>query len=254
MKFKRIMILDKFPLDLVSKTDFINALGKWILIGEKKKIFYSNVHTIVTAKKDKEFYEYLKKADIVYPDGWGPVLALRLSSKRKIAKHLTRVNAADFIYVLLAKMNSSRAKIYLLGDAGKTLKKAVRNIGRKYRNIKIVGSHDGYFDAKENQLILKKIKEARPNLVLIGMGTPIQEMWVKNNWNKLPNSVYWCVGGLFNYISGTKKRAPKWMRENSLEWLYRLLQEPKRLWYRYTIMNIKFIYYLFSSLARKNLH
>ncbi len=238
---KKEFVFGNIPISLISKKELIDNLVNWCKRGLKKKIFYTNIHTIFTAKRNKNFLTELKSGDVVYPDGWGPLLAFSKTSEPE------RVNAADFIDNLLIRLNKNGLRIYLLGDKVAVLEKIVKVFLKKYTNIKIVGFHSGFFTDSENRLIVKEINNKKPQLVLVAMSTPKQELWISDNWNNLPKSVFWSVGGLFNYIAETRKRAPLWMRKYYLEWLYRFMQEPKRLFFRYTFENLYFLFLFITS-------
>lgn len=120
--------------------------------------------------------------------------------------------------------------------------KVKEKLQQKIPSLNIVGEYHGYFDKENNKEIVNKINNCRPNILLVGMGTPKQEEWIYQNHYHLNVSLCWAVGGLFDFISGKIKRAPLWMLHCHLEWLYRLCQEPKRLWKRYIVGNLKFIY------------
>lgn len=246
-KIKRILLFDCIPLDILSTNKFIKILSTWIENNEKKAIFYLNTHNIVQSLQNQSYLSALQAADIIYPDGWGPVITAQLSG----IQYPERVNAADFIDKVFQNLNKQKNKIYLLGSEEKILKKSVKNISRKYRNIVIAGYYHGFFTEYQEKKIISDIKTKRPDLTLIGMGTPKQELWVRKNWKYLPNGVYWTVGGLYHYISGRQSRAPSWLRNNGLEWLYRLLLEPRRLWKRYIIGNMIFLYLLSTYFVKK---
>ncbi len=245
----RVKILDQVPMDLLSEEQFIRKTISWVVNKEKRKVFYINAHSVLTAINNSNFLTAINLGNLVYPDGWGPVIVARMEG----FKNIVRINAADFIDDLLQKLNDLKVKIYLLGSEKSVLEKTVQKIQKKYSKIIICGYHQGFFNKEKERLIIKEIKSTKPHIVLVGMGVPKQELWVNDNWDNLPNAVYWTVGGLFYYISGLRSRAPKWMRNYSFEWLYRLIQEPKRLWERYTFGNLLFIYYFFSWLIKKKI-
>jgi N-acetylglucosaminyldiphosphoundecaprenol N-acetyl-beta-D-mannosaminyltransferase len=206
-----------------------------------------NTYGVVTFIKNEKYAEIIEKADIVYADGCGPILASRFS-KNKLS---IRVNVGDYIDKLFNSIQRYQLTIYLLGGQTRLLKKTISVIKKKYPLIRISGYHHGFFSKESNFEIIKNIKKGHPNIVLVGMGLPIQEFWINDNWEFLPDAVYLGVGGVFEYIAG-KIRAPLWMRNNCLEWLYRFFQEPKRLWRRYTLDNISFIYTFIKHLTKNN--
>lgn len=109
----------------------------------------------------------------------------------------------------------------------------------KYPQFQVVGTHDGYFDksvdSQENQMVIEKINKVRPNILLVGFGMPVQEYWLQENWEKIDTNIALTGGAVFDYLSGELRRAPRWMTDHGLEWLGRLIIEPRRLWKRYII-------------------
>jgi len=246
-KVPRLLLFDSVPLNLINQDLFIKTFSYWVKQKQKKSIFYLNAHGVVTSFDSSGYLRALKFADLIYPDGWGPAILARLFGHPWIE----RVNAADFIDKVLEILNSQRAKLYLLGCEKETVARTARVIKQKYKKINICGFHNGFFTKGEENRMLGEIRATKPNVLLIGMGIPKQELWVHNNWKRLPNGVYWTVGGLFYYISGLKSRAPLFMRRIGLEWLYRLFQEPRRLGKRYTVVNLKFMGRTFVSYLSK---
>jgi exopolysaccharide biosynthesis WecB/TagA/CpsF family protein len=237
-RFPKVLLFNKVPFNNISRKEFVWLTTKWISENKKKMICYLNAFGVTNYFKDKDFAKTLTTSSLVYSDGWGPVFASRIFGQ----KVKERVNAADFIGEFFDKINRKGVRLYLLGDTNEVVKTAAKNIESNYSNIKIVGVHNGFFGGRESLKIVKDIGLKTPDLVLIGMGQPKQEHWLNENYAKLPNATYWCVGGLFNYIAETRKRAPFWMRKSGLEWIYRFFQEPRRLFYRYTVENVYFLF------------
>ncbi len=201
-------------------------------ISYKKTSFFFNVnsHGIYLALKSPSYLEILNAADVPYADGWGPVLLSKMQ-KTSLDK---RINVGDYIDYLLALLERKGVKIYFLGCEDHVVVSAVEKVKKRYPNIKIVGYHNGFFNMSEEQDLIKEIKNLNSQVIFLGMGNPQQEEFLWRNKQYLPQALYITVGGVFHYLARTKKRAPIWMREKYLEWLYRLFQEPKRLYFRYS--------------------
>jgi len=243
---KRTYLFGRVPFDTITKKVLVETLSDWAGKHKKSLVLNMNTHGAVIFLKNRKYAQAIKSADIIYPDGWGPVLASRfLSGPLK-----ERVNVGDFIPDLLQLLNKNKLALYLLGCENATVKKAESTIREKYPDIVISGSHHGFFSRSEEKLVIKEIWTKRPDFVLVGIGVPNQELWIYKNWNILPNAIYMGVGGVFYYIAGIKSRAPKWIRNYYLEWLYRFFQEPKRLWKRYTLDNAAFMYLFVKSLFK----
>ena len=252
---QKVLILNKVPVDNLTAKKFKRIILEWSRQRQKRVVLYLNTNGLINYIENSEFSKIFKLADIIHADGWGPIYASRLSKTRLPE----RVNVTDVIDDLLEKFNIQKTRIYLLGCKHKEVKKTANTINKRYPGITICGYHGGFFPKRYEPKIVKAIANSNPDLVLIGMGTKFgasisyQELFISKNFKKLPNAVYWAVGGLFYYISGQKLRAPKWMRTNGLEWLFRFFQEPKRLWRRYTITNLKFAYYTIGFLIKHSL-
>jgi len=240
---KKIYVFDSIPFQVISKTSFIQYLLDSTESRKRIKIFYLNVHNCIYAFRYPDYLSVLKRSNFIYADGWGPLIYARLLFGVKGE----RVNAADFINDVLFALNRMSARVYLLGSDEFTLRHAIKTIRNNYKNISVTGKN-GFFSHSSNKKVLTDICKESPNLVLVGMGTPRQEKWIDSNIRELPAGVYWAVGGLFDYIAGTKSRAPRFMRDYGLEWLYRFMQEPGRLFVRSTFENVYFGYLFFKSL------
>ena len=245
MRNKRISLFDKVPFDRVGKKKLIEILIDWATKGKKKKAFNMNAYGVVTYLENEKYAKIMDSADIIYPDGWGPVFASRFFNKPLEE----RVNVGDFIGYLLERSDTKSLRIFLLGCKKRVVEKAKKIIKAKYKTLK-TDVHDGFFSRRKEKEIISMINKFEPQIVLVGMGNPKQEIWIDKNWDLLPSAVYMGTGGVFHYIAGTKSRAPNWMRKSGLEWLYRLFQEPGRLWKRYTIYNLVFIRYLLKYILK----
>ena len=121
-----------------------------------------------------------------------------------------------------------------------------REQDERYPDLRIVGTHHGYFDrtlgGEENNHVIQMINSAKPNVLIVGFGMPFQERWLLENWEHVDANIFLTGGACLDYMSGRVRRAPRWMLDNGLEWLYRLLLEPVRLWKRYLIGNPLFLY------------
>ena len=213
-------------------------------IKKKKKSFIVaiNPEKILKARKDNSLKELLNKATYQIPDGIGVVIASKVR-KGKIKSRITGIDSMDMLCEL---SNQFGYKIFLYGAKEEVLQKAKDNLIQKYPHIKIVGTMNGY--EKDNKKIIEAVNKSKAEIIFVGMGSPKQELWITNNMEKLCPYIYQGVGGSFDVLSGNIKRAPKWMRKIGLEWLYRLIREPKRIF-----RQIKLFKFLFLCIfCRKN--
>jgi N-acetylglucosaminyldiphosphoundecaprenol N-acetyl-beta-D-mannosaminyltransferase len=154
----------------------------------------------------------------------------------------------------MAPAEKHSLSLFLLGASDEVVAAARANLESRYPRLSIVGSHHGYFDKRpdcsENATVVRLINESRPDIVLVGMSVPVQERWLWENWEQLSASVALVVGAVFEMLAGTKRRPPRWMTDHGLEWLGRLLLEPRRLWRRYVLGNPAFVARVFREYLR----
>lgn len=175
--------------------------------------------------KDKAFFDIVKKSDLVIPDGIGIVWGARMQGERV----LHRIPGVEFTWQLLELANKKGYKVYLLGAKEKVLKKAVKNIKDTFPSVNIVGFHSGYFDKKEEKNIINEIKKNNTQILLVGMGGGKQEKWIWRHKDELNTPLNIGVGGSLDVWSGEVKRAPNFIQRTGLEWLYRIIIQPKRI-------------------------
>jgi N-acetylglucosaminyldiphosphoundecaprenol N-acetyl-beta-D-mannosaminyltransferase len=227
------------PVDLSQPADLLRTVSSWAADEQGRRVMYVNAHVVNQSRSTPELGEALRRADLVYCDGYGVRLAAR-------ALHLAvphRMTGADWIWGLAALCELSGQSIYLLGSEPPIAHEAAGRLERWYPRLHIAGAHHGFFelDSPHNERVIEHINERRPEIVLVGMGTPKQELWVDRYADRLGGAVVWTVGALFDYVSGQTPRAPRWLADNGLEWIFRLAIEPQRMWRRYLIGNPVFL-------------
>ena len=232
--------------DNISKETALNTIYNFLTDKRKKKsrkIFFTNVHTIYLAGKNPEFAQTINNADLVLPDGSGLKIAGEIFSK-PIKENL---NGTDFAPLILETAVQLKAKVYLLGATEEVITRCVHKLNMKYPELIIAGFHSGYFLPGEKEKILTDMKNISPDIVLVAMGSPLQEIMVNKIAGQLKNSVCLAVGGLFDFMSGGKKRAPQLIRQLGLEWLFRFFQDPKTKWERIIIEIPAFLFSVIKS-------
>lgn len=207
----------------------------------KSFIVAINPEKVLKARKDDALKSILNSATYQIPDGIGIIYA----SKIKKGNIKSRITGIDCMDMLCNLANTENYKIFMYGAKEEVITKAKENLEKKYPNIKIVGTIDGY--EKDNEKIIKTINNSKADIIFVALGSPKQENWIISNMDKLNVKIYQGVGGSFDVISGNIKRAPEWMQKSGLEWLYRLIKEPKRIF-----RQIKLIKFLFLILFNKN--
>jgi len=201
-------------------------------------VFFINADCMNIACKDEKYYRILQQADALFPDGIGIHLASRLLT----TSLKENTNGTDFFPRLCRQATENGLSLFLLGAAPGIAEAAAKNMTALFPNLKIVGTQHGYFTREEETGVIGRINESGADILLVAMGAPRQEKWIASNRSRITSSVVMGVGGLFDFYSGKIPRAPIWMRELGLEWVYRLIQEPKRLWKRYVVGNPLFLY------------
>lgn len=206
--------------------------------GSESTILYANVHVLNTAYSDPELRCTLNEADLVYCDGAGVALGARLLGHRLPG----RMTGADWIEPLSQTCASEDITLYFLGGRSGVAAGAAEKLQARYTGLRIVGTHHGYLDDPAVcAAAIDSVNGAHPHILLVGMGTPIQERWIAAHRHRLNVPVVWAVGALFDFVTGVQPRGPRWMLDHSLEWLCRLWSDPRRLWRRYVVGNPLFI-------------
>ena len=194
-------------------------------------IFTPNPEMVMRARKDAEFAKVLKAADLVIPDGIGIVYASRLTENR-IAK---RVPGIDLLTDLFDKIKDTGHSVYFLGAAPGVAEAAAENMRQKFPGLVICGYHHGYFNDEDNTAIVAGINAAKADIVVVGLNFPRQEKWIYQHKDQLNAKILHGGGGSIDVFGGKVKRAPKAFQKTGLEWLYRLLSQPSRI-FRQTVL------------------
>ncbi|MCL2376051.1 MAG: WecB/TagA/CpsF family glycosyltransferase [Defluviitaleaceae bacterium] len=189
-------------------------------------IFTPNPEMVMLARKDDEFASFLNSADLIIPDGIGIVYASRLTAN-KIAQ---RVPGIELLLDIFDSVKDTNCSFYFLGAAPGVADAAAVKMQEKFPGLNICGSHHGYFGEDEDAAIIAEINTAKPDIVLVGLGFPRQEKWIFQYKNQIDAKIFIGVGGSFDVLSGKLRRAPKFFQKLGLEWLFRLLRQPSRLW------------------------
>ena len=208
-----------------------------VLERQSDKIFFANAHTLVTASKQPELAACLRQSDFLLADGSG----VRWGSALLGTPLLHNLNGTDLVPALCRAGAERGLSVYLLGSKPGVAEEAATNLTRRYPGLVIAGTRHGYFSPEENPAILEEIRAARPHLLLVALGVPLQETWITCHAPQLPGITCMGVGGLFDFIARRVPRAPKPVRAVGMEWGWRLAMEPRRLWKRYLVGNLVFI-------------
>lgn len=238
MNKENILGVDVSPL---SYEDLKKSIEKDIENNKKSFIVAINPEKILKARKDEKLKELLNNATYEIPDGIGVIYA----SKLRKGNIKTRITGIDSMEMLCKLSEEKKYKIFMYGAKEETIKKAKENLEIKFPNIQIVGTINGY--EKDNDKIISSINKSKADIVFVALGSPKQEYWITENMDKVSAKIFQGVGGSFDVFSGNIKRAPKWMQKIGLEWLYRLIKEPKRIF-----RQIKLVKFLWLALIEKD--
>ena len=218
-----------------SENDYFKLLIKWLKNNEKKFIITANPETLTMAETDKEISKMLlNENNSVVPDGIAIVKACKMLNI-PVTERIAGVDIAEY---LLYESSLLKKKVYLFGSKQEVIDGMKKVIEEKYSGIKLVGATNGYIEDKDKEF--ENIKKAKPDVVMVALGIPYQEKLIYEHLNDFEKGIFIGVGGSFDVLSGTKKRAPKIFIKLNLEWLYRIMCEPKRL-KRFWNNNVKFI-------------
>lgn len=241
----------------ISHISFKDALTKTIKLGLNNTpsfVCFANVHMTIEAYRNKDFAAQLSEATFIAADG----KPIAKACKWLYGKDQERIAGMDFMPRLIDSLSEFNANIYLYGSTEETLQRISERIKNAHPKINVVGYASPPFrqlSEEEEQSYVDAINSSAAHFVLVALGCPKQEKWMHRNYKKI-NAVLLGVGGAFPVYSGLQSRAPYWMQRFGLEWLFRLLQEPKRLLKRYFTTNLLFIYllaknYMFPKKAPK---
>jgi len=204
-------------------------------------ICVSNVHTTIISYEDEGYRKIQNGGLMAIPDG-GPLSTI---GRKRGYKDMSRTTGPSLMGELFDNSLENNYRHFFYGSTEETLEKLYKKLITKYPSIQIVGMYSPPFrqlTEEEDALIIKRINDSKPDFIWVGLGAPKQEKWMATHQGKI-NGLMIGVGAGFDYFAGNIKRAPNWMQKINMEWFYRLIQDPRRLFKRYFTTNIKFILY-----------
>ena len=241
----RIKFLN-IEVDNLTMTEAVEAVDTLIQKGEPSYVVTPNVDHIVKLEKDREFRDVYENADLILTDG----MPLIWISKLKGNPIKEKVSGSDLFPKVCELASIKGYSIFLLGAAEGVADIAAKNLKNKYENLNIAGTYSpSYgFEKKEDEIykIIKMINECSPDILAVGLGAPKQEKFLYKYKNKLNVPISLAIGASIDFEAGNISRAPKWMQNSGLEWFYRLCKEPKRMFRRYIIDDLKILKIMFK--------
>lgn len=244
---KRFRIMNTY-VNAISMEETISEIEKII---EKKK---PTQHVVINAskvnlmEKDPKLRKIVNSCPLINADGASIVWA----AKRLGIPLKERVTGCDLFQKLVAVAEKKGYKIYLFGAKEEVVKKVESIFEEKYPDIQIVGYRNGYFTEADEPEIVKDMAESGADMMFVAFSSPKKEYWVNKYIDQLNIPFVMGVGGSFDIVAGVTERAPKWWQDHGLEWLYRFIQEPRRMWKRYIIGNAKFVALTYKYKLKKN--
>jgi N-acetylglucosaminyldiphosphoundecaprenol N-acetyl-beta-D-mannosaminyltransferase len=208
-----------------------------------------NAHSYNTAQKDKDFQNALLQSYVLLPDGISVVWAMRLLTGKKIQK----IAGNDLFFYEMQQLNLVGGKCFFLGSSDEILQTIRQRAANEFPNVKVYGyspPHKPEFSEEETKMMIDAVNAVEPQVLFVGMTAPKQEKWAHKNFDQLMVGHVCCIGAVFDFYAGKVKRAPNWMIQIGMEWSYRLIKEPRRMWRRYLIGNAKFIGYVVMEKIR----
>lgn len=224
-------------IDVLTVSETIDAVEEYVISKTPLHLMGVNADKINLCQKNEKLKEIVNGCGIINADGASVILASRYL-KQNLPE---RVAGVDLMLDLISLSEKKNYTVFLLGAEEEVVQETKIKLLNLYPDLKIVGVRNGYFKNDEWDSILDEIEDVNPDFVFVGITSPKKEYIVDYFQKKGSKAVYMGVGGSFDVISGKLKRAPLWMQKSNLEWLYRVIQEPKRLFKRYFIGNIVFI-------------
>lgn len=214
----------------------LERLRRLIATEGTQVVHFIHCHGCLLGAKDRRALEALSSADVVYGDGTG----MRWAARWRGVDLLGNLNATDLVPDLFEQGIDRRGRVYLLGGCPEEVAAAHERAVQRYPHWDFVGFHHGYFEPHEECEVVARVRAAQPDLVLVGMGTPLQETFIHRHRDEFGCSLVIGVGGLFAHLSGRLGRVPPWMRRRGLEWVGVVIQQPWKLG-RYTLGSAEFL-------------
>lgn len=240
---RKSFTIQDVPISNLYEEEFFEIFQKYMEGLRQRIVFFANAHSCNVAQKDIEFLNALGAADLVLPDGIG----LKIAGKFVGHSIKANLNGTDLLPKVLAAAAEKNLKIFFLGGEPGVAEIAKEQLLYKMPQLRIVGVHHGFFTNAEQRNVIKEINRSGAELLLVGLGVPFQEKWIWQFRNEIDAKLLFGVGAFLDFSAGRFPRAPLMFRNFGIEWLFRLYQEPRRLFARYVFGNISFLLRTFTS-------
>ncbi len=227
-------------ISAITMTQGLDKIEEWTALRQCHYVCITGVHGVMESQRDGILRQIHNTAGLVTPDGM-PLVWL---SRFKGFRHVQRVYGPDLMLAFCERSAAKGYRHYLYGGAEGVTEQLAVSLQRRFPGLQIVGTYSPPFrplSKEEDDQVVHRINAANPDIVWVGLSTPKQELWMASHVGRLTAPVLIGVGAAFDFHAGRKKQAPRWMQKNGLEWLFRLVTEPRRLWKRYLVNNPLFV-------------
>ncbi len=227
-------------INAMTMSQAVNEISNWIEQQNRNYVSVCTVHTIMECQRSESMRRAVNGAGLATPDGMPLVWLGKLKSQQSVS----RVYGPDLLWAMSELSIQRGYRHYFYGGAEGVPEQLAEILSRRLPGLRVVGAYSPPFrplTPSEDNHLINKINQAKPDIVWVGLGTPKQDLWMADHRAQLSAPVLIGVGAAFNFFSGQVRQAPLWMQQHGLEWLFRLSQEPGRLWYRYLVYNPLFI-------------
>lgn len=235
-----------FPVENVTMPQAIESIARLVDQPDPSHVSFVNAHYVNVASEEAEYAAALRSAELLFADGSGMRIAGRVNGVRLV----DNVNGTDMFPPLARRLERDGKSVYLLGGRPGVAEGVARFLRAHAPRLSVCGWAHGYRSDEGWEEVTRDIRLRRPDVLLVALGAPLQEIWIQEWIDSIGVPVVMGVGGLFDFYSGRIPRAPKAFRAAGLEWAYRLAQEPRRMWRRYIIGNVVFLARAFREALR----
>ena len=235
------------PIAKITLEGTLRKIEQFVRSRKPHQIVVVNAAKLVLMDKDPELRRIVTTADLVAADGVPVVWASRFLGDPLPG----RVNGTDLMDRLIEEAPGRGYRIFFFGATEEVVRKAVQVAQERAPGLQVAGFRNGYFSAEQEPEIVRQIRESKADILFVGFGTPRKEKWIRAHLKELGVPVCHGVGGSFDVLAGKVRRAPRWMQRWGLEWFFRLLQEPRRMWKRYLVTNTIFVLKVLAEKIRR---
>jgi len=238
------------PINLFTREQLTDSIVKKSTANKKSIVAHVNTKALNLAYEEEKFAHFFQQCALIYCDGYGPLVGAKLLGQNVRSEH--RNSCPDFLDLLLSKLKAKKKAIFFLGGTEKVINRLVQILEKKHRGLNYQ-AHHGFFkkNGLSNDKVISKINAFNPDILYVGFGMPLQEYWIADNMLNIDANVFLPEGACLDFYTDSTYRGPKFLTDIGLEWVTRLITEPKRLWRRYLIGNPLFLIRILRSRIKR---